>query len=599
MSASLQVPLTSLLLRTDAQIETMYGPYVKGLVQQIRKNARFFQNGTPPEQLIEALIQWSNNALGQIYGKTLAEVEAMYEVPGTMANLTAQSVNNGARAGIEPVLTNAQRVLQAVQAVGVGAPTFTEIIQFPDLATSKDWIDPSGNKLAQRILQVGRDSSGQIESVLRYEMKNGIDPDLLTKKLQAFLSTRGDKSRKGKPGGFDGIHQARRLLRTETARAHGMGVVTASRLDPYNKGVKWNLGFAHPGPDECDANASNDNYSLGRGVYPTGRVPTYPNHPNCLCFLSNITTSPKILAERAARVPGPDLTQLSTDELVEHVTGFKPTTAAPAPSAPKAPKRVSTPRSTKKAATHSVETLTDKPAPTAATKQLVAAAKPPWQPPTPIEVEKRRLTGMGIHDPAEIPAASLDDAAKYARKLGMFKVTYGKGATLDMANLANSGFYQLKIRGIEPPPNFSLEAENFTVRGFSARSTAGEYNFAQRTMRLNPKSDVMRNPKEMMATQAKYNNWSSSDVHHIIYHEVGHKEHQSFAGNAVLSDLQKKIRPYYDPNISPKVRKEVSQYGMTSPLEYVAEVFAGHIAGRKWSQEVLNGYYYYRGPRLP
>jgi hypothetical protein len=87
------------------------------------------------------------------------------------------------------------------------------------------------------------------------------------------------------PYGY-GSSFARTLARTEIMRVHGMATIRASEITPGALGTKWNLSNAHVDIDECNDNANRDAYGLGRGVYPPGKVPRYPSHPNEMCPLS-------------------------------------------------------------------------------------------------------------------------------------------------------------------------------------------------------------------------------------------------------------------------------------------------------------------------
>lgn len=172
------------------------------------------------------------------------------------------------------------------------------------LDDTRQWVDPNGHRLSDRIWDARRDTRKQIDDVLRKALASGEDALLTARKLEQFLdpSLSPVRTVNGRlvrnqaksivttaPGrGGMGSFSSRRLARTEITRAHGQSTLFTADRTPFATGVKWNLSGRHPRPDECDANASRD-VGLGRGVYPTKDVPRYPSHPQDLCSLSIVT----------------------------------------------------------------------------------------------------------------------------------------------------------------------------------------------------------------------------------------------------------------------------------------------------------------------
>lgn len=94
------------------------------------------------------------------------------------------------------------------------------------------------------------------------------------------------------PGGAS--YAAMRLARTEINNAfHERQIIAGER--PGVTGCKWNLSGSHKVPDECNLFAQRNSHDLGRGVYPVGLVPDRP-HPQCFCFLTYVTMTPKQFA---------------------------------------------------------------------------------------------------------------------------------------------------------------------------------------------------------------------------------------------------------------------------------------------------------------
>lgn len=95
-------------------------------------------------------------------------------------------------------------------------------------------------------------------------------------------------------------YEAMRLARTEMTAAFGEGIISAARVSPSYKGLKWILSSSHPMEDVCDVRAAHDE-GLGRGIYAPGNEPLYPAHPNCLCILTAMHEDPTEFVERLKR----------------------------------------------------------------------------------------------------------------------------------------------------------------------------------------------------------------------------------------------------------------------------------------------------------
>ena len=62
--------------------------------------------------------------------------------------------------------------------------------------------------------------------------------------------------------------------------------------------------------------------------------------------------------------------------------------------------------------------------------------------------------------------------------------------------------------------------------------------------------------------------------------------------------VPKITQEFVDNTVTQKTVKEVSEYASKSPLEFVAEVFAGHNEGLTFSDDVMALYKKYGGPTL-
>ena len=91
--------------------------------------------------------------------------------------------------------------------------------------------------------------------------------------------------------------------------------------------------------------------------------------------------------------------------------------------------------------------------------------------------------------------------------------------------------------------------------------------------------------------------WTSSAD--TFAHEYAHNVHIKSIGQAETRRLKKELFGKEQEGIANKeIAGEVSRYAQTNPLEFVAETFAGHIGGKKYSKNVYNLYKKFGGPEL-
>ena len=88
---------------------------------------------------------------------------------------------------------------------------------------------------------------------------------------------------------------ARRIARTELARAYGDGAMAKWESDEDCVAFQWKLSTGHPFCDICDLYAHADLYGMGPGIFPKDKVPRLPVHPNCMCHLRPIMEGSRLL----------------------------------------------------------------------------------------------------------------------------------------------------------------------------------------------------------------------------------------------------------------------------------------------------------------
>lgn len=94
---------------------------------------------------------------------------------------------------------------------------------------------------------------------------------------------------------------ARRIARTELARAYGDGAMAKWENDEDCVAFQWKLSTEHPFCDICDLYAHADLYGMGPGIFPKDKVPRLPVHPNCMCHLRPIMEGSKLLQGKKKR----------------------------------------------------------------------------------------------------------------------------------------------------------------------------------------------------------------------------------------------------------------------------------------------------------
>ena len=81
---------------------------------------------------------------------------------------------------------------------------------------------------------------------------------------------------------------AERIARTEMARAYHDGFLARWDANEDCIAYQWRLSGRHTVYDICDLYAKANLYGLGAGIFPKGKVPLIPAHPNCMCSLKPV-----------------------------------------------------------------------------------------------------------------------------------------------------------------------------------------------------------------------------------------------------------------------------------------------------------------------
>lgn len=141
-------------------------------------------------------------------------------------------------------------------------------------------------ELSEALYRNGRWTTDHIETLIRNAIARGASARELAKDVYKFVSPTA-------PGGASFV--AMRLARTEINNAFHNQQISGFQ-GPWIEAVQWNLSGSHKKPDECDRYAKTDQYNLGAGKFPPGKVPGKP-HPQCLCYLTAVSVSPEQFAK--------------------------------------------------------------------------------------------------------------------------------------------------------------------------------------------------------------------------------------------------------------------------------------------------------------
>jgi len=140
-------------------------------------------------------------------------------------------------------------------------------------------------------------------------------------------------------------------------------------------------------------------------------------------------------------------------------------------------------------------------------------------------------------------------------------------------------------------------------------------------LRLNPRNTVFWNdPGRFGARQHAAGFWSSADPGHVVFHETGHAamvqglyEAITRGGTAMTHVVTPEwvqegldsfvdtmpTAEHVDRALAEKILRQVGRHALVSLPEFVAEVFAGLMAGRHYDEDILTKYRDCGGPPVP
>ncbi len=174
---------------------------------------------------------------------------------------------------------------------------------------------------------------------------------------------------------------------------------------------------------------------------------------------------------------------------------------------------------------------------------------------------------------------SLTEAATWAQSLG---VSVHYDARLDLANLANELLWQLETHSLALPDEIQIDPTLFKALGRMGIQSPASANKGRIT--INPDAFYWRDPIKIAAMQRTQKSWSSDHPLHPLFHEAGHvavykADPDRFETLRELTNAQKTV-----------IAGEVSFRACLDAHEFTAEVFAGQMAGRTFSKDIMRWY---------
>ena len=149
------------------------------------------------------------------------------------------------------------------------------------------------------------------------------------------------------------------------------------------------------------------------------------------------------------------------------------------------------------------------------------------------------------------------------------------------------------------PAAIVVDPAPFRRYGRRAYACPAESDYANGVVYLNPGSNLFRSRRHVRRFSQRYfqqGELCTPDPRHVLRHEIGHLAHAAGAGGGYLDQHQ--FRGSFSGAAVEAISGKVSRRALCSPVEFVAEVFAGVWGGRAFDDEVMRWYCAYRGPAM-
>jgi hypothetical protein len=159
---------------------------------------------------------------------------------------------------------------------------------------------------------------------------------------------------------------------------------------------------------------------------------------------------------------------------------------------------------------------------------------------------------------------------------------------LQIARDVNKVLADLEARDIPMPKNIAIFAFRHDYEVLCGIAWRG-------IVHLNGEHRCFKDRKGRAKRNAKLGWLSSSSPLHVIRHEIGHAVHGTTAGEC----REWKWGDTTSQEHGEAIKAEVSRRAVYSASELVAEMFAGRLAGKRYSEHMMTLYKQARGPDVP
>jgi hypothetical protein len=192
---------------------------------------------------------------------------------------------------------------------------------------------------------------------------------------------------------------------------------------------------------------------------------------------------------------------------------------------------------------------------------------------------------------ARPPFGTVREAEKWlVETLGVKRASLGSDP--DFANLIIQGLQETKARGGPIPPVVRVDAREFTKGPLAAFYSVARGKAEE--LIINPQHPMWKKDLAREMRRSARVGWTpSADPHVMFYHEAGHLAHKRAVGSDRYLALGS--AGWWSDAAEATARK-VSLYAAREPAEFVAEVYAGKLSGRRFPADVEEMYKRLGGP---
>ncbi len=217
-------------------------------------------------------------------------------------------------------------------------------------------------------------------------------------------------------------------------------------------------------------------------------------------------------------------------------------------------------------------------------------------------MSRSNLKGSGDFKPMKTG----DEQNAFVKKLGVTQ-SYLSSGNVEQNNLVCQALFCLKNLGYPMPKVLVCGKTYFDDPG--RKLTGGLYgpvNDLGVGIAINA-SNGMNDPKSGVMDYQYSKGWmTTKDPLHTVVHEMGHLLHDASVssaggGNILVKDDRKKFDDHFNKTVAtmnPDAAAQISKYGRTQAVEFIAEAFAGMTLGKKYHPELVALYKSLKGPEI-